>query len=94
MTHNPRLKDKYGLVTSLVMRDPNVSVAARGLYAYLATYADVKTSETNVGISRMANEMGVTESTIKRCIKTLLDNGIITRVKRANSKTLVTVLLK
>lgn len=82
------------MVTSPVMRDPDICMTVKGLYAYMCTYADPHTNALNVGISRMADEMGVTQSTIKRCIKTLLDKGIVSRNKKSDSKTLVTTLLK
>lgn len=94
MSRNPRLKDKYGMVTSNVMRDPAVSVPCKGLYALLATYADPRTNVTNVSVVRLASELAVTESTIKRCLKTLLIQGIVSRRKDASSKTTYTMLLK
>ena len=92
--YNSRLSSGYGMVSSQVMRDPAIPATAKGLYAYLCTYADPKYNTTNVGISRMSDELGVTHSTIKRCLKTLLKSGVITREKSKNSKTLVTTLIK
>lgn len=91
---NPRLKNRYGMVTSEVMRDPSIAATAKVLYAYLCTYADPILNTTNVGVSRMTTELGVTESTIKRCLKTLLHTGVITRERTARSRTFVTTLIK
>lgn len=82
------------MVTSTVLRDPSLNTSTKGLYAYLCTYADPEDNTTNVGVKRMTDELGVTESTIKRCLKTLMNNGIITRVKSKTSKTLVTTIIK
>ena len=93
MNNNPRLSNKYGLVSNTVMRDPDVSLRAKGLYSYLATYAD-SNNELHVGIDKMAAENGMTQSSVKRFLKELKDKGIIRRIKRGKDTSYKTILIK
>lgn len=90
---NPRLKNKYGLVSNTVVREPNICLRAKGLYAYLATYAN-SDNELTVSIDRIANECGITQSTVKRILEELKQAGIIERVKRGQKESYKTILLK
>lgn len=90
---NPRLKNGYGLVSSTIMRDPAVSLRDKGLYAYLATYADSDNTLT-VSVNRAASECGVDPSTIKRILDQLKKAGIIIREIRPTGKSYKTILNK
>lgn len=90
---NPRLKHKYGFVSNTVMRSPDICLRQKGLYAYLCTYAD-SNNELTVSVNRIADECGVTQSTVKRILEDLRKNGIILRVKRGNGESYKTILLK
>jgi DNA-binding MarR family transcriptional regulator len=90
---NPRLKGGYGMVTSNVLRNPDISLRDKGLYSYLATYANSDNILT-VSINRAANECGVDESTIKRILDQLKKQGIIVREQREHGKSYKTTLLK
>jgi DNA-binding MarR family transcriptional regulator len=88
-----RLKNGYGLVSSNILRDPDISLRAKGLYAYLATYADSK-NEVTAGINRIANECGITQSTVKRTLEELKKKGIIARESRGIGTSFKTILIK
>jgi predicted transcriptional regulator len=91
---NPRLIKGFGQVSSEVMRDPELSLKDKGLYAYLCTFAGSQTNELIVSVYRMADECGISPSTIKRSIETLQSKGIIDRVYMGKGKTRKTIILK
>lgn len=91
---NPRLKSGFGQVSNDVMRDPELTLKDKGLYAYLATYASSDNNDTYVSVSRMAEDCGVTVATIKRSIDILTKKGIINRVHRGKGESKRTYLLK
>ena len=91
---NYRLKDGFGQVSNNVMRDPEISLQEKAVYSYLCTYSDASTNQTYVGIAKMANECGVSQSTIKRILDGLESKKIIMRVSRGNGLTTFTNLLK
>jgi predicted transcriptional regulator of viral defense system len=90
---NPRLKNKYGLVSNTVVREPSYCLRSKGLYAYLCTYAD-SNNELTVGVDRMAAECNVDQSTIKRILADLKKSGVISRISRGTTNTSITILLK
>mgnify|MGYP003325514043 FL=1 len=90
---NPRLKNGYGMVTSTVMRDPNISLRDKGLYAYLSTYADGENTLT-VSVNRAASECNVDPSTIRRILNTLKNAGVIIREIRTAGQSYKTILNK
>lgn len=94
MTSNQRLKTGFGQVSNTVMRDATLNLKEKGLYAYLSTYAHNTSNQLNVSITRMAADCGCTESTIKRCIRSLMKKGIIQRRFNRKGVTYLTVLLK
>lgn len=91
---NPRLTGGFGFVSRAVMADPELSMKDKGLYSYLATYADSATNELTVSVDRIAAECGITQSTVKRSLKSLENKQIIKRVHRGSLKVKTTVLLK
>ena len=91
---NPRLIKGFGQVSSEVMRDPELSLKDKGLYAYLCTFAGSQTNELIVSVYRMADECGTSPSSIKRSIETLQSKGIIDRVYMGKGKTRKTIILK
>jgi predicted transcriptional regulator len=91
---NPRLIKGFGQVSSEVMRDPELSLKDKGLYAYLCTFANSQSNELIVSVYRMADECGASPSTIKRSIETLQSKGIITREFMGKGKTRKTIILK
>lgn len=91
---NLRFKEGFGMVSNLVIRDPEISLKEKAIYSYLCTYANSKTNECTVGIDRIAAECGVDHSTIKRSLKKLKDKGVILRISRGINNTSITILIK
>lgn len=91
---NPRLHGGFGQVSKTVMADPELSLKDKGLYAYLATYADSETNELTVSVNRMAAECGIDQSTVKRSLKILETKQIIQRISTGLHSSRKTILLK
>ena len=47
---NVRVKGGFGMVSNTVIRDPEISLKDKAIYAYLSTYANGQTNECTVGI--------------------------------------------
>jgi len=84
---------KFGMVSSTVVQDPELSLAEKGLYAYLSSYANSKTKDLTVGLNRMSSENGMSVSSVKRHLKSLEVKGVIRRLSRGSASK-ITVLLK
>lgn len=91
---NPRITGGFGMISKLVMADPELSMREKALYAYLATYADSATNELTVSINRMCAELDVTQATVKRSLKILEEKNIIKRVSVGHKNVRKTILLK
>lgn len=89
-----RLKQGFGQVSNGVIRDPELTLQEKGIYAYLSTYANKSTDELFVSIDRMATECGVTRATIKRILKSLYNKGVIDRYFNGKGASKITVLKK
>lgn len=81
------------MVSSTVVRDPNISLRDKGLYAYLASYADINNTLT-VSVNRAASECNVDPSTIRRILDQLKKAGIIVRETRGTGQSYLTTLKK
>lgn len=90
---NQRTKCGFGLVSNAVLRDPELSLGEKALYSYLCTYADIE-NELFVSINRIAAELGIGVSTVKRHLHTLENKSIIKRVSRGQMNSKLTILLK
>jgi DNA-binding MarR family transcriptional regulator len=91
---NMRTKGGFGIVSNNVIKDPDITLREKAVYAYLCTYANKNTNELYVGIDKMAAECGVDHSTIKRILKSLVKKGVIKRMARGNLNSSVTTILK
>lgn len=91
---NPRLQKGFGQVSNEVMRNPELSLKDKGLYAYLCTFAGSQTNELIVSVYRMADECGTSPSSIKRSIDILVSMGIIDRLFMGKGNTRKTIILK
>jgi DNA-binding MarR family transcriptional regulator len=91
---NLRLQKGFGQVSNEVMRNPELSLKDKGLYAYLCTFAGSETNELIVSVYRMADECGTSPSSIKRSIDTLVSMGIIDRLFMGKGNTRKTIILK
>lgn len=92
--NNPRLKDGFGQCTSTVMRNPEVNVNDKAVYAYLCTFADSQSNQLNVSVFTMASELGVSRQTIIRSLKRLESSQIIKRVFVSRDQPKTTIILK
>jgi len=90
---NTRLKNGYGMVSSNVVRDPNISLRDKGLYAYLVSYAGIDNTLT-VSVNRAAAECNVDPSTIRRILDQLKKDGVIIREKRNLGQSYLTTIKK
>lgn len=81
------------MVSNTVLRDPEVNLQEKALYAYLSTYADSK-GELFVSVNKIASECKIGVSTVKRYIHSLEKRGIVTRVSRGYGMSKITKLLK
>ena len=81
------------MVSSTVVRDPNISLRDKGLYAYLASYADIDNILT-VSVNRAASECNVDPSTIRRILDQLKKAGVIIRETRGTGQSYKTIISK
>ena len=91
---NHRLKDGFGMVSNTVLRDPEFTLGEKALYAYLSTYADGTTNELFVSINKIATELNIGQSTVKRHIQSLEKKGVIFRLKRGFGSSSITRIIK
>ena len=91
---NPRLKDGFGMVSNTVIRDPELSLRDKAIYAYLSTYANSETNSLTVGVNKIAADCNIGHSTVKRALENLEKLGIIVRSYRGQANTKLTILLK
>lgn len=84
---------RYGLVSNNVMRDPEICLRSKGLYAYLCTYAD-SNNECTVSVNRIAAECNMSNSSVKRILDILVKKGVIVREKRDLLQSYKTILIK
>ncbi len=70
---------KYGVVWTEAVRDKRLTTTTRLLYANLCTYVNAETGTCFPGIKRLAEDLGVSERTVKRSVKELLEHGWISK---------------
>lgn len=90
---NKRIANGFGMVSNTVLRNPNISLGEKALYAYLCTYAD-KNNELYVSVSKIADECGIGYSTALRHLKNLETEGVISRASRGFNRSKTICLLK
>lgn len=73
--------NKFGIVHTSVMHDPDLSIRAKGLYSILCTYADTN-RECFPSISTLAELGGVSRRTIERILIELEEKNYVTRTGR------------
>ena len=81
------------MISSDVVRNPNISLRDKGLYAYLCSYADVNNTLT-VSVNRAASECNVDPSTIRRILDQLKKDGVIVRESRGSGQSFKTIINK
>ena len=90
---NKRLMCGFGQVSNTVLRNPDVSLGEKALYAYLSTYAD-SNNELYVGNTKIVNECNIARSTVQRYLLSLEKKNILRRVYRGHKKSKTIILLK
>ena len=79
-------KDGYGIISKKVMRDKNLSISAKALYAYICSFAGAG-GEAFPSLDLICGELGISEKKIYQLRKELVENGLITiSKKRVGSK--------
>lgn len=71
-------KKKFGIVIQEVIKDPDLSLKAKGLYSLLCCYAN-KERECWPKIDTLAEFSGVSRRTIERSLKELENKNYIKR---------------
>lgn len=71
-------KEKFGLVHSEVMQDPNLSIRAKGVYALLCTYAN-KDRECYPSNTTLSEMLGVSRRTLQRTLRELEEKNYVRR---------------
>lgn len=72
---------KFGIVTDEVIKDPSLSLRAKGLYALLASYAD-KNRQCYPKINTLAEFSGVSRRSVERTLNELEEKGYLIRERR------------
>jgi len=90
---NLRIVKDYGFITYKVMRDPEITLREKAIYAYLCSYANAKTNITWVAINTIANECGISCSSVSRILDKLIKKGVIKRTFRGKGESLMTTVL-
>lgn len=83
----------FGIVSNDIIRNPELTLREKGMYAHLSTYADASTGTLTVSINRIASECGIAHSTAKRILKKLVEKGVVKREYRSRHETHLTTLL-
>lgn len=91
--NNNRVHKGFGMVSNTVIRDPEISLREKAVYAYLSSYANAN-NELTVSVNRIASECGITQSTVKRILEQLKEKNIILRIRRDSKQSYKTILLK
>lgn len=81
-----RSLENYGIVDCNVMADPSITPQAKALYGLLCCYGHI----SHPGIHRLQTQMGVSESSIQRWLRELVEAKVIRREdyhKGKNTKT-------
>lgn len=66
----------YGMVQRNVMRDPNLSIEVKGVYAYLCSFSG--TGECILpDVLEQCKELGISQNRYYKYIQILMDNGYI-----------------
>ena len=70
------LRDGYGYSPKKITRDASLSIEAKAIYAYLASFADEE-GKAYPGIELMCHELNISENRFHKHKKQLIDHGYI-----------------
>lgn len=88
------LQNGFTQVSNNVVRNPDIPLREKGLYLLLASYAHNETGETTVSVSKMSDECGLDQSSVRRTLDSLINLGLIKRTRRGKNESWITTLLK
>lgn len=66
----------YGIVQRSIMRDPNLTIEVKGLYAYLCSFSG-NGECTLPNIEEICKELGISENKYYKYMQILVDNECI-----------------
>jgi len=75
----------WGIVPKMIMKEPNISIQAKAIYAYLCSYAGNAT-QAFPSATLMQYELGITKDTFYKYLDELIKNNYITVSKMASEK--------
>jgi Mn-dependent DtxR family transcriptional regulator len=74
-------KEKFGIVKSDVIQDPNLSTTSKTVYALLCTFAD-KHRECYPSVIHISELLSIDRRTVQRAITELKDKKYVKKEKR------------
>lgn len=74
----------YGIIPKLIMKDKSLSIEAKGIYAYIASYAGAGTTAFP-SVDLICGDLNISENRFRKNKKLLIDYGYI-EVKRVRDK--------
>lgn len=66
----------YGMVQRSIMRDPNLSIEVKGVYAYLCSFSGAGECVLP-DVLEQCKELGISQDKYYKCIQILIDNGYL-----------------
>ena len=79
-------KNWFAKVHMQVIRDRDLSNGDKLVYCDLAGYANSKTGECYPSMQTIANDLSMSDRTVKRAIKTLVNKGYIRKVRKGQGR--------
>lgn len=67
----------YGNIPKTVMQDKDLSIEAKGIYAYMASYAGGGKTEVFPSVSKVVSDLGISEVRYRKHRKMLVEKGYI-----------------
>lgn len=80
-------KNKFVVVNKKLAKDSTISPRDKAVYISLCIYMDNETRTCFPTHKKLEEDTGLSNSTIKRGIKSLVENGYIKKIKRVDPKT-------
>lgn len=82
----------FGLVKQEITRNNSLSLQSKGLYAYLASFADSETGECFPSLETILEENAISKNTFYKLIKELEKAGVIERRQRKYKSTVYKII--
>jgi len=81
MIHRAEHQEQFVLITNTALRDKNITLAARGLLAFMLTFAD----EWSFNFETIAEQTGATRHEVRQTLKELKSAGYIQIIQEKNA---------